>query len=63
MDIKKIIAGFIAFLALLFGLVLGFGTNAVIVWVVCKIMGWTFAWKWVVLFTLIFVILKSLLRD
>jgi len=61
MDIKKIIAGFIA---LLFLLAIGFGVNAVIVWVVCKIMGWTFAWKWVILFTLIFAILKSLFsRD
>ena len=61
MDIKKIIAGFIA---LLFLLAIGFGVNAMIVWVVCKIMGWTFAWKWVILFTLIFAILKSLFsRD
>ena len=41
-------------------LAIGFGCNALIVWAVCKIMGWTFAWKWVILFTIIFAILKSL---
>ena len=41
-------------------LAIGFGVNALIVWAVCKIMGWTFAWKWVILFTIIFAILKSL---
>ncbi len=61
MDIKKIIAGFIT---LLFLLAVGFGVNAIIVWAVCKIMGWTFAWKWVILFTLILAVLKSLFsRD
>ncbi len=61
MDIKKIIAGFIT---LLFLLAVGFGVNAIIVWAVCKIMGSTFAWKWVILFTLILAVLKSLFsRD
>ena len=41
-------------------LAIGFGVNALIVWAVCKIMGWTFAWKWVILFTIIFAVLKSL---
>ncbi len=41
-------------------LAIGFGINALIVWAVCKIMGWTFAWKWVILFTIIFAVLKSL---
>lgn len=41
-------------------LAIGFGVNAVIVWAVCKIMGLTFAWKWVILFTIIFAVLKSI---
>jgi len=41
-------------------LAIGFGFNALLVWAVCKIMGWTFAWKWVILFTIIFAVLKSL---
>lgn len=41
-------------------LAIGFGINALIVWAVCKIMGWTFAWKWVILFTIIFAVLKSI---
>jgi len=41
-------------------LAVGFGINALIVWTVCKIMGWTFAWKWVILFTIIFAVLKSI---
>lgn len=39
---------------------IAFGFNALIVWAICKIVGWTFAWKWVILFTLIYAILKSL---
>ena len=41
-------------------LAIGFGFNALLVWAVCKIMGWTFAWKWVILFTIIFAVLKSI---
>ena len=41
-------------------LAIGFGINALIVWAVCKIMGWTFAWKWVILFTIVFAVLKSI---
>lgn len=41
-------------------LAIGFGVNALIVWAVCKIMGWTFAWKWVILFTIVFAVLKSI---
>ena len=41
-------------------LTISFGVNALIVWAVCKIMGWTFAWKWVILFTIVFAVLKSI---
>lgn len=41
-------------------LAISFGVNALIVWAVCKIMGWTFAWKWVILFTIVFAVLKSI---
>ena len=44
-------------------LVIGFGVNTLIVWGVCKIMGWTFAWKWVILFTIIYAVLKGLFSD
>ena len=52
-------------IAIIFGifavaLAIGFGVNALIVWAVCKIMGWTFAWKWVILFTIVFAVLKSI---
>ena len=41
-------------------LLIGFGINTAIVWGVCKIMGWTFSWKWVILFTIVYAILKSI---
>ena len=41
-------------------LALGLGINAVMVWAVCKIMGWTFAWKWVILFTIVYAVIKSI---
>lgn len=44
-------------------LLIGFGINTVIVWGVCKIMGWTFSWKWVVLFTIVYAILKSIFTN
>lgn len=44
-------------------LAIGFGVNAAIVWVVCKIMGWTFAWKWVILFTVIYAVIKSIFTS
>lgn len=44
-------------------LLIGFGINTVIVWGVCKIMGWTFSWKWVILFTIVYAILKSIFTN
>jgi len=44
-------------------LLIGFGINTAIVWGVCKIMGWTFSWKWVILFTIIYAILKSIFSN
>ena len=44
-------------------LAVGFGINTAIVWVVCKIMGWTFAWKWVILFTIVYALLTSLIKS
>lgn len=58
MDTIKIIATLLGIIVI--ALAIGFGINAVIVWAVCKIMGWVFAWKWVILFTIIFAVLKSI---
>ena len=44
----------------LLSLAIGFGINTAIVWAVCKIMGWTFAWKWVILFTIVYAVIKSI---
>lgn len=44
-------------------LLIGFGINTVIVWGVCKIMGWTFSWKWVILFTIVYAVLKSIFTN
>ena len=44
-------------------LLIGFGINIAIVWGVCKIMGWTFSWKWVILFTIVYAILKSIFTN
>ena len=44
-------------------LAIGFGINAAIIWIVCKIMGWTFAWKWVILFTIVYALLTSLIKS
>ena len=44
-------------------LAIGFGINTLIVWAVCKIMGWTFAWKWVILFTIVYAVLKGLFTN
>lgn len=44
-------------------LLIGFGINTVIVWGVCKIMGWTFSWKWVILFTIVYAILESIFTN
>lgn len=42
---------------------IAFGCDALIVWLVCKIVGWTFAWKWVVLFAVIYFVLSSLMEH
>ena len=39
---------------------LSVGVNAALVWIVCKTMKWAFAWKWVVLFTIAYAVIKSL---
>ena len=57
MNTTKIIA-LIGILLLSFAI--GFGINTLIVWGVCKLVGWTFAWKWVILFTIVYAVLKSL---
>ena len=44
-------------------LLIGFGINTAIVWGVCKIMGWAFSWKWVILFTIVYAILKSIFSN
>lgn len=44
-------------------LLIGFGINTAIVWGVCKIMGWTFSWKWVILFTIVYAVLKSIFSN
>lgn len=44
-------------------LLIGFGINTVIVWGVCKIMGRAFSWKWVILFTIVYAILKSIFTN
>ena len=44
-------------------LLIGFGINTAIVWGVCKIMGWTFSWKWVILFTIVYAVLKSIFNN
>lgn len=46
-----------------FVLLIGFGINTAIVWGVCKIMGWTFSWKWVILFTIVYAVLKSIFSN
>ena len=60
MNMKRIFAGI---LVIALSLALGFGFNALIVWAVCKIMGWAFAWKWVILFTIVYTILSSLFQN
>lgn len=61
MDTILKILGIIAVIIIV--IALGFGCNALIVWIVCKIMGWTFAWKWVVLFTIVYALLAGLFRQ
>lgn len=58
--ILKILGGIII---VIIGIALGFGCNALIIWVVCKVMGWTFAWKWVILFTIVYALLAGLFRQ
>ena len=50
-------------LAIIVGGFIAFGTNALIVLAVCKIMGWAFAWKWVVLFTVAIFVLKGIFQP
>lgn len=44
-------------------ILIGFGINTAIVWGVYKIMGWTFSWKWVILFTIVYAVLKSIFDN
>jgi len=59
----KLVKIITVFIGVVVGLAIGFGINAVLVWGVCKIMGWAFSWKWVILFMIVWVILKSLLSN
>ena len=54
---KNILIIIILFILSIF---IAFGVNAAIVWVVCKCMGWTFAWKWVILFTIAYSVLHGI---
>lgn len=63
MTTKKIIGILITIIVAIGTIAFGFALNGLIVFVVCKILGFTFAWKWVVLFTIAYTVIKSLFTS
>ena len=60
---EKVVFILITIAVVILGIGVGFGINTLIVWGVCKLMGWAFAWKWVILFTIGYALLASLFRQ
>lgn len=48
---------------LIIGGIIEFGIDALIVFAVCKIIGVTFAWKWVLLLWIVMFLLSCLFRQ